>query len=64
MAGVPTFATPPGFLGVTRADRDAALVVAGIPFDIDTTNRAGTRDGPAAMRRASRMLVDGAHPGS
>jgi agmatinase len=62
MAGTPTFATPPGFLGVGRADRDAALVVAGIPLDIGTTNRAGARDGPAAIRRASRMLVDGAHP--
>jgi len=62
MAGTPTFAVPPGFLGIGRADRDAALVVAGVPFDIGTTNRAGTRDGPAAIRRASRMLVDGAHP--
>jgi agmatinase len=43
-------------------DRNAALVAAGIPFDIGTTNRAGARDGPAAIRRASRMLVDGAHP--
>ncbi len=64
MAGPPTFATPPGFLGVTRAHRDAAFAVAGIPLDIGTTNRAGTRDGPAAIRRASRMLVDGAHPHS
>jgi agmatinase len=63
MAGTPTFATPHGFLGNSRADRDAALVVAGVPLDIGTTNRAGTRDGPAAIRRASRMLVDGAHPG-
>jgi agmatinase len=62
MAGPPTFATPPGFLGTTRTHRDAAFVVAGIPLDIGTTNRAGTRDGPAAIRRASRMLVDGAHP--
>lgn len=62
MAGIPTFATPPGFLGVTRHDRGAEFCVAGIPFDIGTTNRAGTRDGPAAIRRASRMLVDGAHP--
>lgn len=63
MAGVPTFATPPGFLGLPlRADRDAAFCVAGIPFDLGTTNRAGQRDGPAAIRRASRMLVDGAHP--
>ncbi len=64
MAGPPTFATPPGFLGVTRTHRDAAFAVAGIPLDIGTTNRAGTRDGPAAIRRASRMLVDGAHPQS
>ena len=64
MAGPPTFATSPGFLGVTRAHRDAAFALAGIPLDIGTTNRAGTRDGPAAIRRASRMLVDGAHPHS
>jgi agmatinase len=62
MAGPPTFATPPGFLGIARADRGAAFVVAGAPLDIGTTNRAGTRDGPAAIRRASRMLTDGAHP--
>jgi agmatinase len=64
MAGPPTFATPPGFLGLTRADPAAAFVVAGVPLDIGTTNRAGTRDGPAAIRRASRMLTDGAHPHS
>ncbi len=62
MAGVPTFATPPGFLGVGRHDHGAAYSVAGVPFDLGTTNRAGARDGPAAIRRASRMLVDGAHP--
>ena len=62
MAGVPTFATPPGFLGISRADPGAAYCVAGIPFDLGTTNRAGQRDGPAAIRRASRMLVDGAPP--
>lgn len=62
MAGVPTFATPPGFLGVTRTGTDADFVVAGIPLDLGTTNRAGARDGPRAIRQASRMLVDGAHP--
>ena len=62
MAGVPTFATPPGFLGVTRQGGGAAYGVAGVPLDLGTTNRAGARDGPAAIRRASRMLVDGAHP--
>jgi agmatinase len=62
MTDTPTFAMPPGFLGVTRNDRDADFVVAGVPLDIGTTNRAGTRDGPQAIRRASRMLTDGAHP--
>jgi agmatinase len=62
MAGTPTYAVPPSFLGITRTDADADFVVAGIPMDIGTTNRSGTRDGPAAIRRASRMLTDGDHP--
>jgi agmatinase len=62
MAGPPTYATPPGFLGIERRDAGAGFVIAGVPMDIGTTNRAGTRDGPAAIRRASRMLVDGVHP--
>ncbi len=64
MAGTPTFATPPGFLGVQRRDHAGGIAVAGIPLDIGTTNRAGARDAPRAIRAASRMLVDGAHPGS
>jgi agmatinase len=62
MVGVPTYAVSPGFLGITRAGPDADYTIAGIPMDIGTTNRAGTRDGPAAIRRASRMLTDGDHP--
>ena len=62
MIGVATFATPPSFLGVGRNDPAAPICVAGIPFDIGTTNRAGTRFGPAAIRQASRMLIDGDHP--
>jgi agmatinase len=62
MAGTPTYAVPPSFLGVARADPEAQYVVAGIPMDIGTTNRSGTRDGPGAIRRASRMLTDGDHP--
>jgi agmatinase len=62
MTGTPTFATPVGFLGITRNDRTADFVVAGVPLDIGTTNRAGARDGPHAIRRASRMLTDGDHP--
>jgi agmatinase len=60
---LPTFALPPSFLGVTRANRDAEFCVAGIPLDLGTSNRTGARFGPEAIRRASRMLVDGDHPG-
>jgi len=62
MTGTPTFAVSSNFLGVSRTDRDADCVVAGIPLDLGTTNRAGARDGPQAIRRASRMLTDGDHP--
>jgi agmatinase len=62
MTGVATFAVPPSFLGVGRNDPAAPICVAGIPLDIGTTNRAGARFGPAAIRQASRMLIDGDHP--
>jgi agmatinase len=62
MTGVATFAIPPTFLGIERADPAAPICVAGIPFDLGTTDRAGARSGPAAIRQASRMLVDGDHP--
>src|SRR6516162_7068213 len=62
MTSVPTFATRPTFLGVERASTDAAICIAGIPFDLGTSNRPGARFGPAAIRQASRMLVDGDHP--
>jgi agmatinase len=57
-----TFAAPHAFLGARMHDRGAAVCVAGIPLDIGTTNRAGTRDGPRAIRAAARMLTDGRHP--
>ena len=59
---VPTFSLPSGFLGIECNDRMAAICIAGIPFDIGTTNRSGARFGPQAIRHASRMLRDGAHP--
>ena len=62
MTAPPTFAIPPTFLGIGGRDPSAPLCVAGIPFDIGTTNRSGARFGPAAIRQASRMLVDGDHP--
>src|SRR5215469_4126668 len=64
MSMVPTFATRPTFLGVERINADAAVCVAGIPFDLGTSNRPGARFGPAAIRQASRMLIDGDHPAS
>jgi agmatinase len=62
VTGPPTYAIPPAFLGIGRRDPASPTCVAGIPFDIGTTNRSGARFGPAAIRAASRMLVDGAHP--
>ena len=62
MTDVPTFATRPSFLGIERSDPAAAICVAGIPYDLGTSNRPGARFGPAAIRQASRMLVDGDHP--
>lgn len=62
MTDIPTFAIPPSFLGIGRSDPGAALCIAGIPYDLGTSNRPGARFGPAAIRQASRMLVDGDHP--
>ena len=64
MTSIPTFAIRPSFLGVEKTSTDAAICVAGIPFDLGTSNRPGARFGPAAIRQASRMLVDGDHPAS
>ena len=61
MTGTPTFALGQTFLGLGR-QADPAVSVAGIPLDLGTTNRPGARFGPAAIRAASRMLVDGQHP--
>jgi agmatinase len=62
VSNVPTFAVRPSFLGIERSDRSAAICVAGIPYDLGTSNRPGARFGPAAIRQASRMLLDGDHP--
>src|SRR5271168_644403 len=62
VTGPATFSMSPNFLGVANMNRDARFCIAGVPLDIGTTNRSGARFGPEAIRRASRMLVDGAHP--
>src|SRR5438309_7233383 len=62
MSDTPTFAVRPSFLGIAKSDPAAAICIAGIPYDLGTSNRPGARFGPAAIRQASRMLVDGDHP--
>jgi agmatinase len=62
MATTPTFALPPTFLGTSNRDPNARFAVAGVPFDLGTTNRPGARLAPNAIRAASRMLVDGENP--
>jgi len=61
----PTFSGPRTFLRLPAALEDGAapdVTIAGIPFDLGTTNRPGSRFGPAALREASLMLLDGDHP--
>lgn len=62
MTRVPSFAVTSTFLGTKCSEITAAYCIAGIPLDIGTTNRSGSRDGPQAIRYASRMLIDGSHP--
>lgn len=61
---IPTFAEPGStYLGF-RSGSDGEYVVAGVPYDVGTTNRSGARFAPAAIRSSSRMLLDGVHPAS
>jgi len=62
MSGGPAFAAHASFLATANADRSAPLCVAGAPHDLGVSNRPGARFGPQAIRAASRMLIDGAHP--
>ena len=65
MGDFPTFSGPRTFLQMPSTlteGGDPDLAVIGIPFDLGTTNRPGSRFGPAALRDASLMLVDGEHP--
>jgi agmatinase len=57
-----TYSTRPSFLGVANESPAADYVVAGVPYDIGTTHRSGTRFGPMAIRAISRMLIDGHNP--
>ncbi len=58
----PTFAAGATFLGFPTERAGATIDIAGVPFDLGTSNRPGARFGPGAIRQASRMLLDGDHP--
>lgn len=63
MAASPTFAMPPTFMGINSVPQsEADYCICGVPYDFGVSNRPGARFGPAAIRTASRMLVDGDHP--
>lgn len=52
-AGIPTFLRRPLASDFSQAD----VAVMGVPFDLATTHRSGTRLGPRAIRAASLMLA-------
>ncbi|MFI4986656.1 MAG: agmatinase [Alphaproteobacteria bacterium] len=57
-ATVPRFAQPATFMRTPQV-ADAAeldIALAGIPFDLGSTNRAGARHGPAQIREMSRLI--------
>ncbi len=60
LQALPTFAARETFFCTAKTE-NADISIAGVPMDIAVTNRAGSRDGPAAVRRASRM-AGGTYP--
>lgn len=58
----PTFSSGYTFCDALAGDHSAPVHILGAPMDWATSNRAGTREGPFAIRRASRLLIDGEHP--
>ncbi len=56
--GVSMYANVYGYLGrpLSRNPDDADVFVIGLPYDLGTTGRSGTRSGPVAIRRASAFL--------
>jgi agmatinase len=61
-AGIATFFKAPFAPEPTRDDADVAVL--GVPWDLGTTSRSGTRMGPRALREASTMYAfrDGLDP--
>ena len=61
----PPFSGIRKFLGTPYAKtcpEETDIAIAGVPFDIGTTYRAGQRFGPQAIREASLMLIDNDNP--
>ncbi len=61
----PTYSGLRSFLQLPVETEDGGapdVTLVGIPFDLGTTNRPGCRFGPASIRDASLMLIDGEHP--
>jgi agmatinase len=56
--GVSMYANIYGYMGrpLSRNPDDADVFVVGLPYDLGTTGRSGTRSGPVAIRRASANL--------
>ena len=57
-----TFSSGSTYLDAPAGDPTAPVCILGAPMDWATTNRSGAREGPHAIRRASRLLLDGDHP--
>src|SRR3712207_3744849 len=57
-AKVPRFADIATFMRAQRAAASAELDIAlvGVPFDLGVNHRSGARQGPAAVREASRII--------
>ncbi|WP_163970572.1 agmatinase family protein [Oceanobacillus halotolerans] len=55
-AGIPTFLRTP-FLEDVRRVGEYDVAFMGVPFDIGTTYRAGTRFGPEALRKISKLYT-------
>lgn len=52
----PRFAQPASFMRAPFATKDIDIALVGCPFDLGSTNRSGTRHGPAQIREMSRLI--------
>ena len=52
----PRFAQAASFMRAPFAATDIDIALVGCPFDLGSTNRSGTRHGPAQIREMSRLI--------